>query len=596
MPLELVTAPDHNRNRSLGWLAVAWMEWFCLYGPGDIQGTPLRPGLAGAIPLADELTVYTVDVYALDARGRRLYDSAFYSRPKGADKSGHASRIMLFEALGPCRFAGWAKGGEVYEWLDFRYVYRPGEPMGRRITYPFLRILATEESQAGNVYDSMYFNLDDGPLREAFRRKDDVGLTRVYLPDGGEIRPSTASNAAKDGGLETAVSFDETHLYDKPELRRMYATVRRNLTKRKEAEPWSNETSTMYSPGANSIAEQSHELAQSIRDGKVKRSRLYFNHRQAPANVDLADEASLRGGLIEAYGDAASYLDLDRKVDEVWDPRNNVDDSRRFFLNQVTAHSEAWVTPQEWDAIAWPWVPVAKSLVTLGLDGSQSDDHTALIGCDVETGHLFRVDIWDPADHGGEVPREDVDATVAQAFERWDVVGFYSDVQFWESYIDKWEVEYGDKLCAKSTVRHPIAWDMRGKATDEDDMLGGQKAVVRAVESLHAAIVESARMVTEADDVEALLASGELPVTHDGDRWFRTHVVNARRRPSRWGVSFGKSHKGSPDKVDSTAAATLARQCRQDYLALPEGKRRKAAKKAARFYAFSSTGGGREDD
>ncbi|MDA1148175.1 MAG: hypothetical protein O3A76_16380 [Chloroflexi bacterium] len=71
MPVEVITAPEHDRTRSLGWLAVAWMEHFALYGPGDIQGTPLRPGLPDAIPLADELAALTLDVYALDERGRR---------------------------------------------------------------------------------------------------------------------------------------------------------------------------------------------------------------------------------------------------------------------------------------------------------------------------------------------------------------------------------------------------------------------------------------------------------------------------------------------------------------------------------------------
>ena len=114
MPRDLIRAPGHARSRSLGWLALAWMEALCVHGPGDIEGTPLHPD--GGIPLDDELAGFTVDCYALEQQsGRRLYDSAFLSRPKGRDKSGHAGRLGLFEALGPCRFAGWAEGGEVYE-------------------------------------------------------------------------------------------------------------------------------------------------------------------------------------------------------------------------------------------------------------------------------------------------------------------------------------------------------------------------------------------------------------------------------------------------------------------------------------------------
>jgi hypothetical protein len=182
------------------------MEHFTVHGPGDVQGQKVH--------LDDELLELTADVYAVDGSGRRLYDSAFISRAKGRDKSGHAGRHVLFEAFGPCRFAGWAEGGEVFRWRDFVHSYEPGDPMGRPVTYPFIRCLATEEQQAGNTYDNVYFNLtdDEAPLSEGLPH-DAAGVTRTILPHGGEIVPSTASNASKDGGKETFVVFDETHLY-----------------------------------------------------------------------------------------------------------------------------------------------------------------------------------------------------------------------------------------------------------------------------------------------------------------------------------------------------------------------------------------------
>ena len=74
--------------------------------------------------------------------------------------------------------------------------------------------------------------------------------------------------------------FDESHLYDTPELRRMYATVSRNLRKRgRAAEPWSLETTTMFAPGAESVAETTYRLAEQIREGRARRSRLLFDHR-----------------------------------------------------------------------------------------------------------------------------------------------------------------------------------------------------------------------------------------------------------------------------------------------------------------------------
>ena len=574
MPTEMVVAPGHDRERSLGWLAVAWMEHFCVYGPGDVEGRPFSEATARRIrldgndpgepiPLSDELTLLTVDCYALRPDGRRLYDSAFYSRPKGADKSGQAARFGLFEFLGPCRFSGFAEGtkvfdwgcskGEVHEWQDFRYQYRSGEPMGREMVYPFIRLLATEEGQTGNVYDSIYYNCHDGPLREMFATADDVGLTRVFHPVSGEIRPCTSKGASKDGGLETYVDFDETHLYITPELRRTYDTVRRNLTKRKAAEPWSFESSTMYQPGQDSIAERTHKEAKDIRDGHVRRPRTYFNHREGFPLTDLKDEQAVRATIVEAYGDASSYVDIERKMDELYDKRNDVQDTRRYTFNQPSAAYDAWLAKQEWDLCAAPDRVVAPGeQVTLGFDGSKSDDHSALMGCCVSDSHLFAINVWDPRDYKDEqIPMAQVDAAVRKAFIDYDVVAFYSDVHPFETYVDKWEEdlgapgEPGEGLCQRVSPYHAIAWDMRGRKLDTTKM----------VESFHDAVLER-------------------QLTHSGDKRVDEHIYNARRRPNNFGVTFGKESPDSANKVDAAAAAALARKARQDYLALPESKKR----------------------
>lgn len=78
MPRTRLVAPEHDRSRSLGWLAVAWMEHFVVHGPGAVMGQRVAHG--------DEYTGFIVDCYAMgEARSNNhmLYDSAFWSRPKG---------------------------------------------------------------------------------------------------------------------------------------------------------------------------------------------------------------------------------------------------------------------------------------------------------------------------------------------------------------------------------------------------------------------------------------------------------------------------------------------------------------------------------
>jgi hypothetical protein len=527
----------------LGWLAVAWMEFFCRHGPGDVQGEPVEHG--------DEYTGFIVDCYAVDADGRMLYDSAFFSRPKGCDKSGIGGRFGLFEALGPCRFAGFAEGGEEYEdpWgLGFRYVYEAGEPMGRPVTAPYIRCMATEEGQTGNVYDTVYFNLTDDEAPLSHVPGVDAGLTRIFLPEGGEITPSTASSASKDGGKETFVVFDETHLYNQAELRRMYNTVTRNMRKRKKiAGTWFLETTTMFAAGEDSTAEATFKLAEQIQEGRSRRSRLLYDHRWGECE-DLSAEEQLRAAIVEAFGEAIEWNDVDAIVDEFYDTRKDPIDSRRYFLNASTATADAWLAPHEWAARADLEKVVADGeRITLGFDGSRHrsrgvTDATALIGCRVSDGHLFEVAVWEqpqgPAGDDWWVPTGEVDAAVRAAFSRWKVVGFYADpAADWRSFVANWEAAYGRRLRVKSSRDHPIEWWMNRA-----------HLVVRGLAQLHAAVL-----------------NGEL--THDGAFALTKHMLNARRRPSRSGLQIAKENPDSARKIDAAIAAMLAWQARLDALA-----------------------------
>jgi hypothetical protein len=543
---ELIRADSHDRQRSLGWLAAWWIQNFCVHGPGDVQGAPVE--------LDDEFYAFLLDVYALDDSGRRLYDSAFLSRAKGRAKSELAGFIVLFEAMGPARFGGWANVGDVYDRDGHIFAYEPGDPIGQPVTAPFIRCLATEEGQAGNTYDNVYFNLTEGPLGNGLPR-DAAGLTRIFLPGGGEIIPSTASNSAKDGGRETMVVFDETHLYTRPELKRMYQTVRRNLAKRKQAEPWSLETSTMYLPGENSVAEETHNLAKVIREGKTKRQRLLFDHREAPPDVDLTNEQEVRVALVETYGPFAEVMDIDRIIAEIYDPRNDPADSRRYYFNQPTSSKDAWLSAPEWNTCFEAKDIQPGDEITLGFDGSRKrsrgvTDATGLIGCRVSDGHIFEIRVWEqpdgPAGEGWEIPTAEVDFEVRKAFETYNVVGMFADPARWESYIATWESEYGKKLKVKSSVNHPIEWWMSGNRS---------YLVVRAVEQFHNAVVDK-------------------ELTHDGGLALTRHVLNARRRVGRSGLTIAKEHPDSRNKIDAAVAAVLAYQARLQ--ALSKGEASKA--------------------
>lgn len=569
MPRERVRAPEHTHDRSLG-VALAWIEWFCVHGPGDVQGIPLHKRHGGEfLPLDDEFAGLILDCYAHDETGRRLYDTVAISRAKGRAKSELAGFIGLAEAFAPVRFAGWAEGGEVYEWRDFRYVYEPGEPMGRPVTYPFIRCLATEESQSGNTYDNINFNLEHGPLAEGLP-SGAAGLTRIFLPRGGEVRPSTAAAASRDGGKESFAVFDEPHLYVLPELRQMYRTVDRNLRKRRAAAPWALLTSTMYQPGENSVLEKLHERAKLIAEGKVRERRLLWDHREAPAKVEMTDLDGMVAALREVYGEFADALDLRGIVEnEFWNIEKDPEESRRYFFNQPTAARDAWMTHPLWAACAQPEIVVgAEEPIVMFFDGSKSDDATALVGCRVSDGHVFVIECWEkpqgPAGKNWQVDRGDVDRIVRETFEEREVVAFFADLKEFESYVDTWAQDFGDQLVIPAALGrngHAVGWDMRGRVQE----------------------------FTKACD-RALIDIKERDLTHDGDSRLVRHVLNARRRPNKWGVSIAKEGRESPKKIDLAVCAIGARMARRQLLASPAwtkyGEKRKR-QRTGRVHGFA---------
>jgi len=551
MPRELVKSDLATRKRTLGWLAVWWIETLVVHGPGDVQGEP--------IVHTDEYTGFILDCYSLKPDGRRCHESAFLSRPKGTNKSGLAGELVLFEALGPCRFDGWAKGGETYEFLGHTYTYQKGEPMGRPVKTPYVRIMATEEDQTGNVYGVVQYNLNEGVLAQLKAYGMMVGNTKVSLPWGGEILPSTTGAASKDGGKETFVVFDESHLYTTLSLRNMYATVTRNLPKRARiAETWSLETTTMYSPGQESIAEQTFNFARMIMESKEAVARgekkthkldtLLYDHRWGECE-DLSDDEALEKAILDSYGDAMDWNSVEGVMGKIFDPRTTEAESRRYYLNDIVSEQNSWIEVHELRSKLVPVFPIPpKTLITLGFDGAISDDATALIGCVVETAEIFRIKIWEKPDiplkdkEGNEIKWEvdgaEVDAAVANAFKTWRVAGFFADPPYYQTYVDKWDAEYGEKLLVASQASSPIKW-----WTKRDTQMS------MALDRFH-------------DEIKNEQGIARI----QNDKTIVRHFLNARvwERPA--GNVIGKESKKSPKKIDACMAATLAFEARAAYL------------------------------
>lgn len=521
MPLTRLVAP--TEWPTLGWQIIDWTEQYLCHGPGDIQGEPLV--------WDEEFCQIILDCYRLfpkghENEGRRVVSYFGISMPKGRAKSEFAGALVCAELLGPVRFDGWDANGE---------------PVGKPVTYPFIRPLATEEGQTGNTYGNVQTMLEHA--RELFPsewefNKLDIGSTRTLLGKGGrlgEVRPSTAGAASKDGGKESFAVVDEPHLYYLPELRQMHAMVRRNTRKRKIAQPWMLATTTMFQPGQHSVAEDLYDEAEKLMEQQKRSFGFCWHHREGSITEDLwDDDVAQLASLREAYGPAADWMDLAGMVEhEIRAPGSVKAENARYFHNLRWKGEQRAIDPDKWDALAAPSLnPQGGEFVALGFDGSDRGEHaddTVLVGWVLtEKPHLFLIDRWRRPEFVGReyrVPREEIREKVTQVRDLYEVRRFACDPPGWREEIDSWDKEFGERF--------------------------GEPVVVEVLTNRPTRMGPAIDRFLEAIDQQSF--------THDGSDELREYALNALLTKSKGRTDLPAIVKPTIDaKIDGLVAAILS--------------------------------------
>lgn len=532
--LALDTLPPGLPRLTVGREALEWAARWLVQPNGPRAGKPWQP-----TPRQARFAMWW---YAVDEDGRWLHNHGARRLAKGSGKSPFAAVFSLIEFCGPCRVAD----------IDGdRVIAKP-------VDLPLVEIAATAESQTANTMRMVRAMATKGS-RLAAEYDLDVGKTVYYKGGGGELHVITSSATAAEGAETTAYVGDESEHWlpsnGGPELA---DTLDRNAAK-SGSRGW--ETANAWDPGAGSVAERTFDAWVAQQEGRTRGdARILYDSLTAPHDTDLADPVSLMQALEHVYADCG-WVDKLTIRDRIWDPRTPPNVARKFYLNQPTAPVNAWVTSQQWGALADATVVVSDGdEVALFFDGSKSNDATALIGCRIDDGHVFTLGVWEPGEDE-VVPVHDVDRAVATAFDRYSVLGFFSDVREWEDHVKTtWPELYGDQLLVHAESKNTkdpqvIAWDMRNKVWD----------FTKAVELCEAEI----------------LAGG---FTHDGDSRVARHVANARRRGNRYGYSIAKESPKSAKKIDAAVCVVGARMVRR--LVLAEVARGNKRKRTGRVIGF----------
>lgn len=518
-------------------VALEWIEAHCVIPDGFRKGEPLE---LYAWQLRFLGAHYLVKHDAVQDMARPILGPAFRYRRSGMvgpQKLGkdpmEAAQICL-EGDGPALFAGWAGKGDGWSCKDmgcpcgWEYAYDPGEPMGMRWPTALIQVTAVSEDATANTYSALRPMIEDGPLSYRIRKTSEEF---IRLPGGGRIDVVTASATSRLGQRVTFVSQGEAALYWKSNgMQAVAETQYRGLAGMGGRAVWHTNA---WDPSQHSVAQ---------RDFDHPSPDLHIQFDRPPSGLSMKVKDERRRILRAVYPpevlrENGGHVDLDAIEAEAVDLINKGDPAQaaRFFGNQIVTGTGKAFDPVQWTALRTS--PTCQHpRICLGFDGSKTGDHTALIAACVPCGFLWPLGVWDPADHGGEVPRDEVDAAVGNAFAAHQVVRMYADPPYWKEELASWQGQHGDKVVIRfETYRNrPMGFAVRAFAQ----------------------------------------AISDRTLSHDGDAVLANHIGNANRKPLNErddkGAPLWVIQKETPDsasKVDAAVAAVLAWEARSDAIA-----------------------------
>lgn len=436
-----------------------------------------------------------------------------------------AAAMCLFELLGPCRYDGFDR-------------HAPFGVRAKPMSMPLVQIVACSEAQTQNTVRMVRaFCQKKGSLA----RKYDLEVAKTFIetPSGGKLQQMTSSASSMEGGEVSFVVGDELeHWVPAQGGPAMLQTIQQNAAKMGGRFMG---TCNAWVPGEQSSAEAVFEAWCDQEDGLTRgKTKILYDARIAPPNTVLTDEPEEgQVGLTQALEyvyEGCPWVNLESIKEQIWSPEYPESRSIRFFLNRPNAAEASWVTLEEWTQLRKPDRKVEPGeKIVMFFDGSKSNDHTALVGCCMEDGHIFKIGHWKPEKPLGVVNVAAVDAGVRRAFDTYNVVAFWADVREWESFTrTAWPEDFGDRLIVPAVrggmSASPIAWDMRSHAYQ----------FAEAAETAFTEIQQQA-------------------FTHDGDSALGEHVSNCRVNEFKGRWSVKKESPKSSKKIDLAVCMIGAR-------------------------------------
>lgn len=526
--------PEHT----IGWDVLAW------------AGLWLNGKVGDPWAFTPEQARFVLWFYACGEDGRFLTNSAALQRLKGWGKDPLAAALSSASIVGPV----------VPELRGDRLV-------GREEPDAWVQIVAVSEKQTKNTM-KLFPSLIPRETRSYYGIQ--VGKVNVWaMDDTRQIEAITSNPLTVEGGRPTLVIENEIQNWvESNQGHDMIGAIEGNAAKAPVDRPARQlMIFNAYVPGLDSVAQRKREAWEATQgdDATARGFGLLYDSLEAPPEAPLTIDAA--PSVVRAVRGDAEWLDGDANIlNSILDPTNSPSESRRKWYNQITAAEDAWVSPQEIDPLRdTEAVLEAGDEVVVFFDGGKSDDATAAVWCRISDGHCGVVGMWQrpPKVRMGEwvVDRMKVDATVTEFVESHNVVALFGDPShnrddetmelFWQPLLDQWHTRWKGKL---------RLWARRGQK-DAHAVTFDMSDPKNLATFVQAVGVTTAEISGYKDN-----PGSDRPFTWDGDVRLRTHMLNAKRVPTKVGLSIGKNHRESRKKIDLAVCLVGARMARRMYL------------------------------
>lgn len=431
---------------------------------------------------------------------------------------------------------------------------------------PSILLAASSDGQAKHLFNAAAsFVMKADILSDEVHIRDYVG--EISRKDGGGMIQRVASDYRRlHGANPSLVLADELAQWTQPNLRKSWAALTTASGARKEAQTIAITTAGEIIHRHDSILGQILDdgLAVGEIEGALPGRRVIRDHdsktliyeyasampdadpqtaRELHASIrtmerDGAPEEDVEAArrvfddecerLYEAWKPAnpASWIDKEYLLAQALTPALSREDVLQLHANVWTESYGAWVTRDEWLEVASDERLEDGDIITLGFDGSETDDATALVAVRKSDGLIQPLGVWQRPEgvKDWRVPRLEVREAIDSAFTMYNVALMLCDRPFWQSEIDEWASEYPKRVMEFRTAH---------------------------TTKMGAAIE---RFATD-------MANGA--VVHTGDETLTIHMLNAQvSKASTGGFRLTKPGNDNSKKIDAAVAAVIAWEAR----------------------------------